>query len=135
MKALCLALALALSPVQASAFDVSDPKAIAPIIEMTKSSWVALRKWEGAELLYFTHLESWRCAVASVRFSLNDGAWQDWSLAPCQTGTPTPNALPEGYLPYTRLDAELLQSIAVQVEMADGQVIEQRFARGDILMP
>ena len=135
MKALCVTLALALTPLPVAAFDVTDPKAIAPILDMTRSSWVALRDWDGVELLYFSHLEAWRCALSSVRYSVNGADWQVWTLAPCQTGTPAPNALPEGYLPYIDIPKNLLQSIAVEVTMADGTALQHDYQRAQILMP
>lgn len=135
MKAVGVAVFLGLMPVSAQAFDVMDPAAIAPILEMTRGNWVALRNWEGEELLYFTQIEGWRCAVGQVRYQVNGGGWLTWNLAPCQVGTPAPNALPEGHLPFIKLPIGLLQDVAVQVEMTDGQVLENVFPRAAILMP
>lgn len=135
MKAACVAVFLGLMPVTAQAFDVMDPKAIAPILEMTKGNWVALRSWEGDELLYFTQIEAWRCAVSGVSYSVNGGPWMVWNLAPCQVGTPAPNALPPEHLPFVKLPAELVQEVAVQIEMTDGQRLENTFPRAAILMP
>lgn len=134
MKAVCLMVGLAAMPGAALAFDVMDPATVAPILEMTKGNWVALRPWEGEELLYFTHLESWRCAVSGVSYAVNGGAWMVWNLSPCQVGTPAPNALPDGYLPFVKLPADLVQDIAVRVEMKDGQVLEHGSARAAILI-
>jgi hypothetical protein len=50
-------------------------------------------------------------------------------------GTPVPNALPEGHLPYIRLPAGHLQEVVVVIEMADGKTIRERFPRAAILMP
>lgn len=135
MKAASVAIFLGVLPGSAMAFDVMDPKAIAPILDMTKANWVALRSWEGDELLYFTQIESWRCAVAGVSYAVNGGAWLTWNLAPCQVGTPSPNALPEDHLPFIKLPADLLRDITIRVEMTDGQVLQGEYARSEILMP
>ncbi len=130
-----LALWLSLMPLPALAFDVMDPASITPILEMTRSNWVALRPWEGAELLYFTHIEGWRCAVSAVEYSINGAAPVAWELAPCQVGTPTPNALPDGHLPFIRLPTGQLQDVLVVIEMKDGKTMDARFPRDAILMP
>jgi hypothetical protein len=129
------ALCLSLMPLPALAFDVMDPAAITPILEVTRANWVALRAWEGAELLYFTHIEAWRCAVNSVSYSINGAAPVQWQLAPCQVGTPTPNALPDTHLPFIRLPSGELQEVLVVIEMKDGKTMDARFERGAIFMP
>lgn len=137
MKALVLAAGVAVLPMTAQAFDVSDPATVAPILEMTKGNWVALRKWEGNEWLYFTHLQSWRCALAGIRYQVNDGDWQPWPLAPCLEGTASPNAITEDHISfvYTVLPNDLLQEVKVQVSMKDGTMMDAAFQRGAILMP
>lgn len=131
--ATCLALAMGAAP--ARAFDVTDAATIMPILEMTRANWVALRNWEGQELLYFTHLEAWRCALTSVHYSINGGESMEWTLAPCQTGTPSPNSLPGDYLPFTALPLDHLQTISVRIKMNDGAGLDAEFARASILMP
>lgn len=135
MRRTALALCLSLLPLPALAFDVMDPAAITPILELTRGSWVALRAWEGAELLYFTHIEGWRCAVGQVHYSINGAAPVEWQLAPCQVGTPVPNALPDTHLPYIRLPAGELQQISVTIEMKDGKTLDAQFERAAIFTP
>lgn len=130
-----LALCLSLIPLPAFAFDVMDPAAITPILEVTRGNWVALRAWEGAELLYFTHIEGWRCAVNSVTYSINGAAHVPWQLAPCQVGTPVPNALPDTHLPYIRLSAGEVRDVSVVIEMKDGKRLDARFERAAIFIP
>ena len=134
-RRIALALCFSMMSAPALAFDVMDPASITPILEMTRGSWVALRAWEGAELLYFTHIEGWRCAVGGVRYSINDAAPVEWQLAPCQVGTPVPNALPDTHLPYIRLPAGALQEITVVIEMKDGKTLDARFERAAIFTP
>lgn len=109
---------------------------IRPILEATRSSWIALRPWEGKELLYFTHLESWRCGMAEVRFSVNStAAGRVWEMPPCLTGTAQPNAIPAERLPYAELPADALQTVTVIVVLKDGTELRQDYTRAQILMP
>ncbi|WP_028029825.1 hypothetical protein [Gemmobacter nectariphilus] len=109
---------------------------IRPILEATRASWLALRPWEGKELLYFTHLESWRCGMAEVRFSVNSTeAARVWEMPPCLTGTAQPNAIPADRLPYADLPADALQTVTVIVVLKDGTELRQDYARAQILMP
>ncbi len=125
-----------LQPLALSAQSFTTAAEIRPILEATRGAWVALRQWEGKELLYFTHLESWRCGMAQVRFSVNStAAARVWDMPPCLTGTPSPNAIPEGRLPYTELPAEALQTLTVVVVLADGTELRQDYTRARILMP
>lgn len=131
-----LALIAVLSlPVPALAQQFTTAAEVRPILEATRANWVALRRWDGKELLYFTHLEAWRCGMAQVRFAVNGGAEQPWDMPPCLTGTPSPNAIPADRLPFTDLPAEALQSVTVVVVLADGTALRQDYARATILMP
>ena len=109
---------------------------IRPILEATRTSWVALRRWDGKDLLYFTHLESWRCGMAEVRFSVNStAATRVWDMPPCLTGTASPNAIPADRLPFAELPADALQTVTVVVVLDDGTELRQDYARAGILMP
>lgn len=131
--ALCAAL---LAPLPLAAQSFTTAAEIRPILEATRSAWLALRKWDGKELLYFTHLESWRCGMAEVRFSVNStAAARVWDMPPCLTGTASPNAIPEGRLPYAELPAEALQTVTVVVVLSDGTELRQDYTRAQILMP
>ena len=126
----------ALIAAPASAQQFTTAAEIRPILEATRASWVALRPWDGKELLYFTHLESWRCGMAQVRFSVNAAdAVRVWDMPPCLTGTASPNAIPADRLPFTDLPTGLLQTVTVVVVLADGAELRQDYARAAILMP
>ena len=70
MRALVPALcaALALTSVLALAQNVMPPEQIRMILNATKGNWIAIRLFNGQDLLYFTHLESWRCGLSAVSF-------------------------------------------------------------------
>lgn len=89
-----------------------------PILEMTEANWIALRDFNGQQLVYFTHLESWRCGIAQVRYSVNSDALdQVWQLQPCDQQNP--NAVTTDK-PYIAFPGGSVQSVAVQLTYRDG---------------
>ncbi len=108
-----------------------------PILAATRTSWVAIREYEGNDLLYFTHLESWRCGLSQIRFSVNSGAAATvWETEPCHEGTAQPNALTlEGHLPYIVLPLGMVQSVTVVVVFDDGSEDRAEFQRAAVLIP
>jgi len=99
-----------------------------PILEMTKANWVVLRDFNGQQLVYFTHLESWRCGISQVRYSVNSDALdQVWRLQPCDPAKP--NAVTTDK-PYIAFPGGSVQSVAVQITYGDGSTSEiARFSR------
>lgn len=61
---------------------------VKPILTMTKGNWVAVREYDGHDLVYFTHLMSWRCGLSAMRYSLNDGPLQVYDLPPVMRPRP-----------------------------------------------
>ena len=123
------ALALALIPAAALAQSqlLGQEK---KILEMTKNNWVSFRDYNGRQLIYFTHLEVYRCGISKVRFSLNtDRLDREWRLAECDPSNP--HALPEGYLPYLSLPLGTARSIVLQLTFIDGtkSTTAHKFAR------
>jgi len=108
---------------------------IKPILGATKGSWVALREWDGQDLLYFTHLEAWRCGLHAVYYTLNDGQEQRWEMEPCYLDTAQPNAIKaEGRVPYINLILGSTEKIRIRVLYDDNSVDMAEFERGNILM-
>ena len=59
------------------------------ILEMTRTSWLAFRDYDGRRLLYFTHLISSRCAIAEVRYGLDTmSPSQVYRMPPCDKANP-----------------------------------------------
>lgn len=123
-----------LAGAEAAAQGFTTAAEVRPILEATRGMWVALRPWEGAELLYFTHLESWRCGIDEIRYAVNDGEEVVWPVEPCFEGTAAPNALGPDRLPFTRLPSDLVQTVAVTVILDDGSAMTAAFDRAAILM-
>lgn len=109
---------------------------VKPILTATKTAWLALREYEGQDLLYFTHLAAWRCGLHQVRYVVNGGAEQVFELEPCHIDTAQPNALKmEGHLPYLSFDLGSVNEVAVTVLYDDGSQDAVEFQRKEILMP
>ncbi|PWG17253.1 hypothetical protein [Salibaculum griseiflavum] len=111
---------------------------IKPIVGMTKSNWVAVRLYEGQDLLYFTHLLSWRCGIWDIRYGLN-GAPADtvFPMEPCHEDSAQPNAMTDvaNFLPYVALPPESIESVYVEITYDDGSTDFARFERGAVLIP
>ncbi len=110
---------------------------VKPILQATKSGWVALRDYDGNDLLYFTALESWRCGLNEVRFAMNaPEATQVWEMEPCYYETSQPNAIKmEDRLPYIVVPSGFVQSVVVTITYDDGTSDTAEYERGQILMP
>lgn len=88
------------------------------LLNMTRGTWAHFRDYNGRQLIYFTHLEAYRCGISQVRYSLNSDALdREWTLQPCDTSKPhniTTNK------PYISLPPGTARTIAVQVTFSDG---------------
>lgn len=109
---------------------------VKPILSMTKANWVAVREYDGQDLLYVTHLWAWRCGLLQMRYSINDGALEDWPLPPCHEGTNAPNAIIDtDGLPYASFALGGVQSVTVELLFDDLSTDSASWSRPDILMP
>lgn len=109
---------------------------VKPILSATKASWVAVREYNGEDLLYVTHLLSWRCGMHQVRVAVNGGPMQAWPLPPCLDGTAQPNAIrSEDGLPYRAYALGELEFITVEILYDDLSTDKASFTRSDVLMP
>ncbi len=116
-----LALGLTLLPLSAAGTASAQgmpPEQIKQILDLTKANWVAFRDWQGQELIYFTHLESWKCGIDYVFYGFNGGELdQEWELDTCDPDSP--NAVLKDK-PYIELPLGSVQSISVQLIFPDG---------------
>ncbi len=94
------------------------PKQIKQVLNLTRGNWVAFRDFNGRQLIYFTHLESYTCGIKQVRYSLNSDALdKTWELQPCQQKSPSPI---KKDIVYLTLPLGTAKSISVQLTFADG---------------
>ncbi len=109
---------------------------VKPILNATKGNWVALRDYEGQDLLYITHLWSWRCGLKAIAISINGEPMQNWPMPTCHSGTATPNAiLPDDGLPYLTLRQGAVREITIQIVYDDLSMDQMQFERAAVLMP
>lgn len=111
---------------------------VKPILVATKPQWVAVREFDGKDLLYFTQILSWRCGLWEVRYGLN-GAPPDimLPLEPCHEDTASPNALVDAETYPIWIEAPLgsIESIDIEITFDDGTTDAAVFARRSVLMP
>ncbi len=85
---------------------------------MTQNNWVSFRNFNGKQLIYFTHLESYTCGIKEVHYSINsDDPDKIWELQACDTKNPM--AITKDIIYLTML-LGTAKSIAVQVIFTDG---------------
>jgi hypothetical protein len=111
---------------------------VKPILTATKPQWIAVREYDGLDLLYFTNLLAWRCGVDSVTYGLNGAAPETvLTTEPCYDAEAQPNALKmdQGILPYVNAALGSLQAIAVVVTFDDGSTETGDYLRAAVLIP
>ena len=109
---------------------------VKPILGMTRASWIAVREYDGQDLLYVTHLLSWRCGLHEIRYAVNGGPMQVWPMPPCLTDTAAPNAIrTEDGLPFVSFALGSVESVQVELLYDDLSRDSAEFARAQVLMP
>lgn len=112
---LSLLTAFAAAQAQAQGLAGMEPK----ILDMTRGSWAYFRDYNGQQLIYFTHLEVYRCGIKKVSYSLNSDALdREWKLQPCDPAKPNQVTTDR---PYIALPLGTGRTIAVQLTFVDGR--------------
>lgn len=109
---------------------------VRPILDATRGNWVAVREYEGRDYIYVTQVWSWRCGLAAMAISVNDGPLQDWPMPPCHKQFATPNAiLNDDPTPMQTYPPGSVEKVTVQLVYDDLSMDRAEFARGQVLMP
>ncbi|MGL4495524.1 MAG: adenylate/guanylate cyclase domain-containing protein [Beijerinckiaceae bacterium] len=88
------------------------------ILEQSTTSWFSFRNDAPYNnLLYYTHLVSYRCAVSKIEYALDDSAPKEIVLPPCDKRDPM--AIPSNVTPYVRIPAGT-KAVTVRLTYADG---------------
>lgn len=124
-------------PTMSIAENFTTAAEVRPILEATKASWVAVREFDGKDLLYFTQVLSWRCGLSEIRYGLNGAAATEvLAMEPCHKDTAAPNALTmDSGTIYLSLPLQSVQSVVVQLYLNDGAVMDAQYERKSVLMP
>ena len=129
--------AIATMPAAALAENFTTAAEIKPILDATRANWIAVREYDDKDLLYFTHLLSWRCGLDEIRYGLN-GAAPDklWPMDPCYDTEPQPNALKmDGAEIYLAEPLGSIQTISISVTYDDGTKASADFNRAAVMTP
>ncbi|MGH1329855.1 MAG: hypothetical protein ACRBBK_03165 [Paracoccaceae bacterium] len=106
---------------------------VRPILEATKAQWIAVRQYDGADLLYFTNLLAWRCGLEQIEYAINGAPATALTAEPCYAAQAAPNALKvEDILPYVRLPLASVERIDVILTYDDGEMQTQSYLRNEI---
>jgi len=124
----------AVLPVTAEQFTTAAE--VRPILEATRLNWVAVREYDGKDLLYFTHLMAWRCGLEAIYYKVNDGDENIWLGEECHEGDTQPNAiLSQNLLPFVSYPLNSIKSVSVRLVYDDGQESTATFTRQAIMTP
>jgi len=116
-----IAVALAAVLMQGKA-DAMEPAQIKQILNMTRSNWISFRNFNGRQLIYFTHLETYTCGIKEVHYSINSNALdKTWTLQPCNPQKP---GVVEKERIWLSFPLNSVKSAAVQLTFADGSKSE-----------
>jgi len=107
---------------------------VKPILQMTKGNWIAVREYDGQDLLYFTHLEVFRCGLERITFAVNGGQAYLWQTPPCE-GDETFSEIPADRLPYVVYPLGSIATVRVQLIYDDGTIDDEVFERGAVMTP
>ena len=119
------------APVSAQNFTTAAE--VKPIVGAIKGQWIAVRPWEGKDLLYFTNLLSWRCGLNEIRYAVNSIVLQKLETEPCYENESAPNALKvEGILPYVSFPADSIETIIVEITYDDGTTDSASYDRAQV---
>jgi len=103
------------------------------ILDMTASSWLAFRDFNGL-LLYYTHLVSYRCAIKQMRIGI-DSSVPDKVIQLPACDMRDPVAIPDKAQVLMKLPPQT-QSVSVELTYLDGSLSEiKTFRRGVAQVP
>lgn len=106
---------------------------VRPILGATRANWVAVRDYNGQDLLYLTHLLAWRCGLHQIEYGVNGGPMQVWPMPACHVDGPAPGALlPEDGLPYVGFPPGSIETVEIRLLYDDMGVEEARFDRASV---
>lgn len=109
---------------------------VKPIMQATWPGWLAVREFDGKDLVYVTQLWSWRCGLVAIHFGVNGEELQPWPMPPCHEDTAAPNAiLPEDGLPYREYPLGHVQTMTVELIYDDLSTDRATYDRRGAMIP
>lgn len=109
---------------------------VKPILTATKGNWIAVREYNGQDLLYFSHLLAWRCGLKAIHYSLNaKETLEPWPLTPCNEESPSPAAIGPDQPIYGTHTLGSIASVTVTITYDDDTTDTVNFERKSVLIP
>ena len=109
---------------------------VKPILSATRANWIAVREFDGQDLVYVTHLWAWRCGLVAIHVGINGAEPEPWPLPDCHEDTNAPNAmLPDDGLPYRAFPLKSVESMTVEVIYDDLTTEKVSFDRRGAMIP
>lgn len=108
---------------------------VRPILDATKNSWIGVRLFDGKDLIYFTHLLSWRCGLYEVQYRVNGGPVSNFTLPECAADGSDAIMVPEGTEIYVTLPPNSVETVEVTVIYDDLQTDTVAYKRAVVLLP
>ncbi|MEM7440792.1 MAG: hypothetical protein AAF393_14420 [Pseudomonadota bacterium] len=134
MKRFLFAALLCIAPTAQAQFMTASE--VRPILEATKANWVGVREFDGRDLLYFTHILTFRCGLQEIAYGINDDEYFSvWEMPDCYEGTSSPFALKPTDRIYDRLPLMEVRTITVVITYDDGSLSEMTYDRAQIQLP
>lgn len=106
---------------------------VRPILGATKGNWIAVREFNGQDLLYFTHLLSWRCGLYGIKFSVNGGEMQAFPMLDCDVNAPM--TVPPEATVYLEYPLGSIETIDVELLYDDLGTESAHFERAKVMTP
>lgn len=109
---------------------------VKPILAATQAAWIAVREWEGQDLVYVTHIWSWRCGLLEMEVAINGGPPEIWPLPDCHVDSAQPAAILESDgLPYRAFGLKTVELLEVTLTYDDLSRETAIFDRASTLIP
>ena len=118
--ALVLSVVCAMTTAASSQSRVPTVPFVKKALKVSKGRWIAFRNFHGNQLVYFSSLVTWKCAISELRYSVNGTALdQRWPLPSCNPHVPYNIDLKTTKVLLT-LPLGQAKSVSVQIVFKDG---------------
>ena len=108
---------------------------VRPILEATKTSWIGVREFDGQDLVYFTHLLSWRCGLYDVQYAINGGPTQVFPIPECPPDIENAMTIPEDTQIYITQPLGSVHTVDVTLLYDDLGTDTVQYERSAVLIP
>lgn len=109
---------------------------VKPILNATRGNWINVREYDGKDLLYVTHLWSWRCGLLEMRVGINGNTPEPWPLPVCHMDQAMPSVmLDSDGLPYKAFGLGSIAMVEIEITYDDLSTDGAKFNRQGVQIP